>query len=112
MSIQVLYLELSNKECPFLSWQEQLDTSVRATVRIRVNRLRLGNFGDCKTIMGAKGLYELRIHVGSGYRVYFGKSKETVVIILCGGDKRSQIRDIKKAKDYWEAYKKSLKKQD
>ena len=62
----------------------------RATARIRINRIRLGSFGDCKPIKGTIGLYELRVHLGPGYRIYFGKRKGTVVIILCGGDKGSQ----------------------
>jgi putative addiction module killer protein len=78
--------------------------------RIRINRLRLGNFGDCKTIQGIVGLYELRIHIGAGYRLYFGKAKDHLVIVLCGGDKRSQERDIEKAKEYWRFYKESLRK--
>lgn len=56
------------------------------------------------------GLYELRIHLGPGYRIYFGKVKDGIVIILCGGEKRSQQRDVKKALEYWQLYKKSSKK--
>ncbi len=100
MNIEVLYLETANGNSPYLEWEEKLDTTARATARIRINRVRLGNFGDCEPIKGTSGLYELRIHLGPGYRVYFGKIKETVVIILCGGDKRSQERNIKKAKEY------------
>jgi putative addiction module killer protein len=106
MSLKVLYLELSNGECPFLAWEEKLDVNARAAVRIRINRLRLGNFGDCKAIQGVRGLHELRIHLGPGYRIYFGKEKDEVVIILCGGIKKTQNRDITKAKEYWAAYKK------
>lgn len=83
---------------------------MRGTIRVRINRLRLGNFGDCKTIKGATGLYEFRVHLGAGYRVYFGKEKDTLIIILCGGDKASQEKDIEKAKEYWRLYKDSLKK--
>ena len=110
MTIEVSYLEIDNKESPYLRWEEKLDTVVRAAVRIRINRIRLGNFGDCHSIKGTPGLHELRLHVGPGYRIYFGKTKDTIVIILCGGDKRSQGRDIKNAKEYWQLYKKSLKK--
>jgi putative addiction module killer protein len=55
------------------------------------------------------GVYEFRIHLGPGYRIYFGKAKDRVVIILCAGDKRSQERDINKAKKYWQLYKEALK---
>lgn len=67
------------------------------------------NFGDCKPIKGAKGLHELRIHLGPGYRLYFGKAKDTLVIILCGGDKGDQTRDIEKDKEYWQLYNESRK---
>ena len=110
MTIEVSYLEIDNRKSPYLEWEEELDTTARAAARIRINRIRLGNFGDCNPIKGISGLYELRIHFGPGYRIYFGKMKDTVVIILCGGDKRSQKRDIKKAMEYWQLYKDSFKK--
>ncbi len=110
MNIDVLYLEIADGKSPYLEWEKKLDAMVRATIRIRINRIRLANYGDCKPIKGAPSLYELRVHVGPGYRIYLGKIKETLVIILCAGDKRSQERDINKAKDYWRLYKESLKK--
>src|SRR5580692_2917558 len=105
MNIDVSFLVLGNGGSPYLEWEHDLDESARAAARIRINRIRLGNFGDCKPIKGATQLFELRIHFGPGYRIDFGKMKDTVVIILCGGDKGSQKRDIKKAKDYWQLYK-------
>lgn len=100
MSIDVGYLELEHGKCPYLDWEQKLAKDIRGIVRIRINRLRLGNFGDCKPIKGITGLYELRIHFGPGYRLYFGKAKDKLVIVLCGGDKGSQTRDIEKAKEY------------
>jgi len=64
--------------------------------------LELGHFGDCKPISG--GVSELRFMFGSGYRVYFGEWDKKIVILLCGGDKSIQERDIKKAKEYWKRY--------
>ena len=87
MEIEVGFLELTNGKCPYLDWEQKLDKIVRGAVRIRINRLRLGNFGDCKTIQGIVGLYELRIHIGAGYRLYFGKAKDHLVIVLCGLDR-------------------------
>lgn len=110
MNIEVSYLETDTGKSPYLEWEKRLDTTVRAAVRIGINRIRLGNFGDCHAIKGIAGLHELRLHLGPGYRIYFGKIKDTVVIILCGGDKRSQERDIDKAKEFWQLYKESLKK--
>lgn len=66
-------------------------------------RVEAGNFGDCEPV--GDGVTELRIHVGAGYRVYFGRHGKTVVILLCGGDKGSQAADIKRAKDYWADWK-------
>ena len=111
MNIDISYLEIETGKSPFLEWEKKLDLSTRAVVRARINRVRLGNFGDFHSIKGAPGLYEFRIHVGPGYRIYFGKIKEEVVIILCGGDKRSQERDINKAKQYWQLYKEALKEE-
>ena len=111
MSIDISYLELEKGKCPYLDWEQKLSKDIRGIVRIRINRLRLGNFGDCKAIKGGvTGLYELRIHFGPGYRLYFGKAKEKLVIVLCGGDKGSQELDIRKAKEYWHYYRESLKK--
>ena|SRR5689334_21845419 len=108
MNIDVGFLELSTGKSPYLEWEKKLDKSIRGAVRIRINRLRLGNFGDCKPI--ATGLYEVRIHLGPGYRLYFGKVKDALIVILCGGDKGTQSRDIQKAKEYWQLYKDSIKK--
>lgn len=109
MSIEVGFLEISNGKCPYLEWEKKLDNPIRGAVRVRINRLRLGNFGDCKPIKGATGLHEIRIHLGPGYRLYFGKAKDILIILLCGGDKGTQKRDIQKAKEYWQLYKDSLK---
>jgi len=91
---------------PFREWLNSLqDKKVQTVVFNRLNRVQLGNFGDCKHL-GA-GVYELRIHYGPGYRVYFGDLEDVIVILLCGGSKRSQSRDIKRAKEYWLEFKES-----
>ncbi len=107
MNIEVSYLEIAPGKSPYLQWEETLDVTARNTARMRINRLRLGNHGDCKPV--GDGVHELRIDFGPGYRIYYGKLKDTVVIILCAGEKKSQKRDIKQAKEYWELYKNSLK---
>ena len=89
---------------PFNDWLENLkDRKARAIVRTRINRIRLGNLGDCKSV--GEGVSELRIKFGAGYRVYFGQEGDTIIIVLSGGDKSSQDKDIKQAKQYWQDYK-------
>ncbi len=90
---------------PFQEWVRGLkDIRVRAAIRKRVYRLQKGILGDCKTV--GHGMYELRIHFGPGYRMYIGKDAATIVVLLCGGDKRTQQKDIAKAKTFWEDYNK------
>jgi len=89
---------------PFNDWLTSLrNRKARAKIRTRINRIRLGNLGDCKTV--GEGVSELRINFGSGYRVYLAQQGNTIVILLCGGDKKSQNKDIKQAKQYWQDYK-------
>jgi putative addiction module killer protein len=86
-----------------MEWLTRLkDHNAIVAVDKRIARMRLGNLGDRKHIGG--GVHELRIHYGPGYRVYYGLDGETVVILLCGGDKGSQQRDIARAKRYWDNY--------
>lgn len=65
-------------------------------------RLRLGNFGDAKSVGG--GVYELRVDLGPGYRIYYGLEGIRVVVLLVGGDKATQTKDIESAKAYWADY--------
>jgi len=80
----------------FSAWLDQLG-SVAATARIiaRIRRLELGNPGDAKSVGG--GVSEMKIDYGPGYRVYFTRRGKTIIILLCGGDKRTQDKDIKTA---------------
>jgi putative addiction module killer protein len=85
-------------------WFDDLrDGRGKAKIHARIERLRHGNLGDSKSLGGE--LYELRIHFGPGYRVYFGRDGKTLVLLLCGGDKGSQKEDIGKARQYWADYK-------
>ena len=88
---------------PFREWLLSLrDAPMRARVRVRLNRVRLGNFGDSRGVGG--GVSELRLHLGPGYRVYYGRRGNALVILLCGGDKGTQARDIQRAQAYWTDY--------
>ncbi len=95
-----IYKTKSGKE-PYSEWENELDRSTRAILRTRLERVKLGNFGDCKSITGAPGIWELRFDYGPGYRIYFGKKGFTIILLLIGGEKKSQTRDIAKAKQYW-----------
>jgi putative addiction module killer protein len=99
--VRIFALE-SGKE-PFTEWHKRLkDKRAQARVDVRIARVRTGNFGDCKNL--GENVYELRIDYGPGYRVYFGKIESMIILLLCGGDKRRQDSDIRKAKDYWHEY--------
>lgn len=82
----------------YARWFAKLrDRQARARVLVRVRRLSLGNVGDAKPV--GEGVSELRIDYGPGYRVYFTQQAETIVVLLAGGDKRTQRHDIEKAKE-------------
>ncbi|WP_274629520.1 type II toxin-antitoxin system RelE/ParE family toxin [Arvimicrobium flavum] len=79
------------------AWFAELrDLNARARINARIRRLSLGNLGDTKSLGG--GIHELRIDYGPGYRVYFVNREGTIVVLLCGGDKRTQNRDIANAR--------------
>ena len=95
---------------PFSEWLASLrDRQAKARVLARLERLGVGNFGDCKFLRD--GVRELRVDWGPGYRVYFAREGQTVVVLLCGGDKRKQDADIKKAVTLWQEYE-NRKKRD
>jgi putative addiction module killer protein len=85
---------------PFLDWFNSIkDPVVRHWIRRRLDRVELGNFGDYKIL--EEGVCELRLDFGPGFRIYFAEEGEVIVILLCGGDKSTQEKDIKTAKKYW-----------
>ena len=80
----------------FRSWLQSLrDRRAVARIAVRIDRLALGNAGDVQPV--GRGVSEMRIHYGPGYRVYFTQRGNELVILLCGGDKSSQNVDIKRA---------------
>lgn len=89
-------------KAPYSGWLASLDRSVGIRVTARIGRIQNGNFGDSKSVGG--GVFELRLDFGPGYRVYFGREGDTLVILLGGGDKDSQSRDIQSAKELWLQY--------
>lgn len=98
----IAYADKNGKE-PFTEWLYGLrDAMGRKRILARVARLEQGNTGDCEPI--GNGLSELRMFFGPGYRVYFGEHGNSIVVLLCGGDKGSQSKDIRRAKAYWKEY--------
>lgn len=98
----VIYQTETGKR-PFDDWLKGLkDIKARARIRSRLDRVELGNYGDHKPV--GEGVYELRLFFGPGYRVYFAEDGNTLVLLLCGGDKSSQQRDIRSAHGYWQDY--------
>lgn len=103
MAIDVQELVLADGRMPFSEWLDSLgDGKKQIVVDARVSRLRAGNLGDHKAV--GEGVFELRINFGPGLRVYFGRRGQTVVILLGGGDKKSQARDIKSAQRLWKQH--------
>ena len=88
---------------PFKEWLEDLrDVQGRARIRVRLDRARLGNLGDNRSV--GEGVHEFRIAHGPGYRVYFGLEGNRLILLLLGGDKSTQQKDIARAKEYWRDY--------
>lgn len=100
------YVEDSGR-IPFRDWLSGLDVATRARVQARILRFEMGNLGDHKEV-GA-GVWEARFDFGPGYRLYFGRRGRELVLLLTGGDKKSQSKDIKRAREFWAAYLKELK---
>jgi len=104
MQKEIVQYQTKSGKVPFREWLLSLkDITTRARIRTRLDRLALGNFGDCKSI--GEGIFELRCHFGPGYRIYFGQDGRLLIVLLTGGDKSSQPKDIKLAKEFWEDYK-------
>lgn len=98
----VIYEAADGKE-PFKKWFDGLkDRRAKTAVDARLTRVRQGNFGACRSL--GDGVWELKIDIGPGFRVYFGQHGDTVVVLLCGGDKSTQSKDIESAKAYWREY--------
>jgi putative addiction module killer protein len=99
--------ETAEGDCPFADWFDGLDARAAAKVRTAIARIETGNFGDVKP--AGEGVSERRIDFGPGYRVYFGRDGQRLVILLAGGTKKRQQRDIDQARAYWRDYKQRKK---
>jgi len=102
--VELRRYQLEDESIPVTEWLQGLrDMRARAQIGVRLRRVSAGNFGDCKPV--GDGVSELRVDIGAGYRVYYGKHGQALVILLCGGDKGSQQADIACAKAYWADWK-------
>lgn len=101
--VEVRQYQTANGHVPFAEWLKALrDRQAVRAITARLTRLQAGNRGDWKPV--GTGVFELRMDTGPGYRVYCGQDGETLVLLLCGGDKRTQTKDIERAHDYWKDY--------
>ncbi|HHW4979441.1 TPA: type II toxin-antitoxin system RelE/ParE family toxin [Legionella anisa] len=91
-----------NGDCPFISWLESLDATIRYRIKSRLARVAIGNLGEYKTL--GDGISELKFKFGSGYRIYYSERDDVIVLLLCAGDKKTQSKDIKLAKEYLNDY--------
>lgn len=105
----VVYVTEEGKT-PFDDWFHKLDTAAALKVRTALARIETGNLGDVKPV--GQGVSERRITFGPGYRVYFGQDGDKLVILLCGGTKKRQSKDIEQAKVLWDDYKNRIQKGD
>jgi putative addiction module killer protein len=108
--IEVVEYENNAGKNVFAQWMAKLDIKAFAKVVAAIARMRLGNFGDVKPVGG--GVSERRIDYGPGYRVYFGKDGPKLVILLGGGTKSRQDKDISDAQAAWQDYKQRKKETD
>lgn len=101
----VEYYETADGRCPFLDWIEALDESIRHRVSARLDRFEQGNLGDHKPLKGQSGLFEARLQFGPGFRLYFSKEPDRIVLFYNAGDKSSQRKDIRVAAALYQQYK-------
>lgn len=109
--LKVLIYENPKGIAPYSEWLGNLkDTQAVAKIEVRIRRIRLGNLGQWRSV--GEGVCELKIDYGPGYRVYFGRIDSTIIVLLCGGDKKMQSKDIFKAKKLWMDFKERYGKEE
>jgi len=102
MTVTVREYETAEGKIPFRDWLATLDRATRARVQARVVRFETGNLGDHRGVGG--GVQEARVMFGPGYRIYFGQDGARLVLLLVGGSKGSQAKDVRRAQQYWRDY--------
>ena len=95
-------------QCPYREWFYSLKSeNDRDIIRARLDRVTKGHFGDCDPV--GDGVLELRIHEGPGFRIYLARAEKTIVLLLIGGTKKKQSKDIALAKAFWAQHRRKLK---
>jgi putative addiction module killer protein len=107
--VEIRYYVTSGDTEPFADWFAELDPIASAKVTRAIARMEQGNFSNVKSVGG--GVLEYKIDFGPGYRIYFGRDGNTIVILLTGGTKKRQQRDVESAQDYWRTYKQAKRGQ-
>lgn len=100
---QIKIFKLNNGKEPLKIWLKSLDRRVQRRILNRFETIEEGNLGDFRII--DKEIKELRFKFGSGYRIYFHETENVLILLLCGGDKSTQSKDIAKAKEYLKLWK-------
>ncbi|MGH9343671.1 MAG: type II toxin-antitoxin system RelE/ParE family toxin [Terriglobia bacterium] len=101
---EIVHYQKENGHYPFSEWLSALrDRMAKARIDMRLHQVESGNLGGTKPV--GEGVMELRVHVGAGYRVYCGRHGQSWIVLLCGGDKDSQSKDIARAKVFWADWK-------
>ncbi|MBA2653739.1 MAG: type II toxin-antitoxin system RelE/ParE family toxin [Gammaproteobacteria bacterium] len=110
MQKELRLFRTKNGKEPFAKWLASVkDTVTKAHIKNRLNRLMLGHNRDIKSV--GDGVFELRIHYGAGYRIYIAEQDKSIILLLIGGSKRTQERDIIKAKKFWQEFQENLNEQ-
>lgn len=99
---EIIFYYNHKGEAPVVTWLSSLDNVTQKRIQSRILRITSGNYGDFKRLN--KDVYELRLDFGAGYRVYFAEVNDRIVLLLCGGDKKTQNKDIEKAINYYNEY--------
>lgn len=101
---QTLQYQREDGSRPFLEWFSGLrDKLTQTRILARLSQIESGNLGDWAPV--GDGVIEFRLHFGPGFRIYAGRSGTSWIVLLCGGDKSSQVKDIHKAKQLWSEWK-------
>lgn len=100
--VEIRCYQTTSRKQPFREWLDGLDAPLQQIAAVRLARVRRGLFGDAEPV--GEGVFELKIDVGPGYRIYFGRDGKVVVVLLHAGDKSRQSADIRRAQDFWRDY--------